>query len=203
MSVTCHHGWCVAAWIDDISLDCASVYNIVCSECRNHVANDHWQMKVFFFPTFTQLFSIPLVFIHVASELDTIRADSGQATRCIHSFDLTAHRHEMILEALTFARRARLMRSLSFRKAALRGKDWMSVKRSCSSASNNFLLSGTSKGWAQNEPMYTRTTWREGQHIDTWADSHPHQWCWWHSDVGGKNKQRPKVHLRNASGHMR
>ncbi len=58
----------------------------------------------------------------------------------------------------TLARRALLIRSFSFRRVAFWGRLWISWKRSCSSASNSFLLSAIRSGWAQNEPMYTRTT---------------------------------------------
>lgn len=46
-----------------------------------------------------------------------------------------------IISCLTFAKRALLMRSLSLRSAAFLGRLWMSLKRSCDSASNRRLRS--------------------------------------------------------------
>lgn len=54
---------------------------------------------------------------------------------------------------VTFASLALLIKSLSFLSAAFLGRDWMSLNKSCSSASNSFLLSGINSGWDQKEPM--------------------------------------------------
>ena len=50
------------------------------------------------------------------------------------------------------------MRSLSFLRAALRGRLWMSLNRSCSSSSNRRRFMSKCSGLSQNDPMYTRAT---------------------------------------------
>ena len=60
--------------------------------------------------------------------------------------------------ACTLANLARLINSFSFLTAAVRGKVWMSAKRSSCSISNSWRFEASCMGRSQKDPMYTRTT---------------------------------------------